>query len=445
MDLKPYYGFKGPNECILLARDQPCSFHIDQKELKGLAEVLFDFRFRPEIKFNIQCDLEVFHYYDSLTSKDVCITLNDRKIPVFATNIPISGSPKITFVPKNEPISWIGDNNTKLSKVVFHLFNFNDTMGTSRPAIRKGDEVIFKAITEMSSIKWRVVFENCDTSKTLDKLNKTGGYGLTHVSCFNQGDGTLFDGSTATQMLENLYLFFSFSKGSFCSPILPVGFDENENIIWALLNHPRETGTNPPFSWFDPHHCEQLAELFPHFITKLEDENWRDTLNKVIYWYARSNNVSASGIDTGIILTQIAIERLSFEYAVNHKKMIEANGFKDLKASDKFRLLFASLDIPTDIPSNLSEIKAIASRFGYIDAPYFLTEVRNSMVHPEHKREDDFSDIYYDAWRLGLWYLELAILRLCNYNGTYFNRLSDELWVGKVEKVPWVKEVKTDN
>jgi hypothetical protein len=62
------------------------------------------------------------------------------------------------------------------------------------------------------------------------------------------------------------------------------------------------------------------------------------------------------------------------------------------------------------------------------------------MVHPDNERRNLFTDLYVDAWRLGMWYLELAILRLCNYEGTYANRLADEHWVGEVEDVPWTKK-----
>jgi len=160
----------------------------------------------------------------------------------------------------------------------------------------------------------------------------------------------------------------------------------------------------------------------------------------VIYWYARSNNTSGSGIDTGIILTQTAIERLAYEYTVNDKKMIEQNGFKnDLKASDKFRLLFANLDIPLTIPPNLLKIQVVAKKLKHIDSPHFLTELRNAMVHPGHKKHKEFNGLYFDAWRLGMWYLELAILNLCNYECTYTNRLQDGRMVGQVEDVPWKK------
>jgi len=56
--------------------------------------------------------------------------------------------------------------------------------------------------------------------------------------------------------------------------------------------------------------------------------------------------------------------------------------------------------------------------------------------HPEHKRRDKFGKVYYDAWNLGLWYLEMSMLAICGYSGSYGNRLKRR-WVGEIEKVPW--------
>ena len=41
-----------------------------------------------------------------------------------------------------------------------------------------------------------------------------------------------------------------------------------------------------------------------------------------------------------------------------------------------------------------------------------------------------------DAWKLVLWLIEMAVLRLCNYNGRYSNRLVHK-WAGQTELVPW--------
>jgi hypothetical protein len=323
--------------------------------------------------------------------------------------------------------------------VIFHIFNFKNTWGTSRQVIKSETGFVCNDITEIKSKKWTIEIHNHKTSKIHEKLKETGGYGLTHIASISRTDGATFSAEEAEKLIGEIYLFFTFSQGTFCTPVLPVGFDETGQMVWAQFNDPHQAGESQ-FYWFDPHHCDEIEELFPNFLSILENEKWKDTLHTVIYWYARSNN-NSGGIDTGIVLTQIAIERLSFEYAVNQKKLIEAEGFKKLNASDKFRLLFSSLDLPIEIPEKLPNVQAVAKRHKFIDAPHVLTIVRNSMVHSEHKKTENFSGIYFDIWQLGLWYLELSILKLCNYNGTYANRLTKDRWVGTVENVPWNKKI----
>src|SRR5206468_3886614 len=89
-----------------------------------------------------------------------------------------------------------------------------------------------------------------------------------------------------------------------------------------------------------------MVALFPAFMAKWENENWRAAISEVLYWYLNSNQATR-GTDAGIILTQSAIERFSYEYAVKDRRLVESGGFKSLKASDKFRLLFSSLGSST--------------------------------------------------------------------------------------------------
>ena len=439
MDLEPCYNFDSSTDYVSLLRDVPCSFTSEEKEFNCKAEIVLDAD--CSVDFKMEIPLEMFEYFSltSSMSKTNSITFDGKEIPAFISQVSPSTSGKtiITFTPNNEPIPLIGSDETRLSKVIFHLFNFKDKKGTTRKVIGSENSWYSLGVTELESEKWKIELheiKKSDESGNRKKHNPS----LSHVCCLTRSDGSEFEGKTARQMLQNLRLFFTFSQGAFCPPVMPVGYDTNDNKVWALGSSPHSPDSS--MSWFDPHHSGQLAELFPKFISKLENERWKETLHSAIYWYVRSNNTSGTGIDSGIILSQVAIERLAYEYAVNHRKLIESKGFKDLKASDKFRLLFASLDIPTAIPPNLSKIQNIAKKFKYIDSPHFMTEIRNAIVHPEHKRHKDFSNLYYEAWRLGMWYLELAILRLCDYDDTYANRLPDEHWIGQVEEVPWSKK-----
>ena len=155
----------------------------------------------------------------------------------------------------------------------------------------------------------------------------------------------------------------------------------------------------------------ELATLFPGFMKRWVNDDWREALHEVIYWYLNANH-SSRGIDAGIILTQAAIERLSYEFSVKDRRLLTVNGFKALWASDKFRLLFSSVNIPLDIPAETSELQQLAgnSQINWTDAPHALTEIRNSLVHPEHRRRGQVDSTDDEAWNLGLWYLEMGIL-----------------------------------
>jgi hypothetical protein len=96
------------------------------------------------------------------------------------------------------------------------------------------------------------------------------------------------------------------------------------------------------------------------------------------------------------------------------------------------------LNIQLDIPPETPKLLALANKSNWLDAPRALTEIRNSLVHPDHKNYGQLDKTYYEAWHLGLWYLEMGILAACGYKGTYGNRLKKRRWVGQVENVPWL-------
>ena len=432
MILQPCYDFTKPNASILISQTK-ASVSEKGKVYEGDAKVYLNLL--PNAKIHIHAT-----FPQLLISPDK-LALDGMDVPGYAAGASFSLSKSsesksdIVWSPSMEPLIGRGDQSSQMVAVVFHLFNYKDIFGTRMSKEELGTAWHTIHHVDLKASGWNVELKSLPTtSDTFKTLEKEGGYGLTHVGCLQKEDRSSFDGKTAEEMLNTLRHYLSFSKGMWCNPCIAVGFDDKENRVWESWSSP-QGGWSKPSSWFDQHHCEQLVNLFPGFMARWENEDWREALHEVIYWYLNSNR-SSRGIDAGIILTQAAIERLSFEYAVRHKKLIEADGFKGLRASDKFRLLFSSLDIPIDIPASLSEIQSLAKQFNWVDAPQAITEIRNSLVHPEHKRRGKFGEAFFPAWNLGQWYLELALLRICDYSGTYGNRLASR-WVGQVETVPW--------
>jgi hypothetical protein len=437
MILQPCYDFFKPNERILLAQTK-ASVVYQGKIYEGNADVRLELA--PDAGIYIRASLASLPLYP--LDLEV-LTVGGTDVPGFVVSqtIPVNGKVDFVWCPREEPVIGLGDRNTSINSVVFHLFNYKDLFGTRGSVEHVGnlDHTIHHV--DLNAAGWNIEIKSMVTTQdTLKDLREMGGYGLTHIGCLKKEDNSSFDGKSAGKMLSALQFFLSFSKGMWCNPCLAVGFDDKENRVWEAWSSPQGHWASP-ISWFDPHHCDEMANLFPGFIARWENEDWQKALQEVIYWYLSSNCSTLGrgiGIDAGIILTQAAIERLSFEYAVRHKRLIEAEGFKNLRASDKFRLLFSSLNIPIDIPASLPELQKLAGQFKWLDAPYVITDIRNSLVHPEHKRRDRFDLAFYPVWDLGQWYLELALLRIFDYSGTYGNRLIKR-HVGQVETVPWDK------
>lgn len=440
--LEPAFDFSGDGSSVLLYQGQ-AEMCIEGNTYTGDGEVRLDFLPRASI--------HLYGFFSGVSVKDAIETsIGQKETSSFSINghqiegfMLSSGGDaaaqqyNIKWCPKSEPVIGVGDDSTQMTRVVFHLFNFVDLFGTRRSMEQNGTAIHAIEHVDLECDEWKIELKSLlSTREDIKKLKQEGGYRLTHIGGFQRPDQTTFIGRDADGCLHALRFFLSFAKGGWCEPICAVGFDASGNRVWESWSSPRDPWQNP-LSWFDPHDGSQISSLFPGFMKLWASEDWREALHEVIYWYLNAN-FSSRGIDAGIILTQAAIERLSYEYSVKEKKLLTLKGFKDLWASDKFRLLFSSLRIPLDIPPETPNLQNLApsGQMNWLDAPHALTEIRNYLVHPEHKRRGQFGNAYYEAWNLGLWYLEMGILAICGYSGTYGNRLKKR-WVGQTEDVPW--------
>jgi len=439
-DIQPVYDFSGETTDIPL-RSGEAVIKASGKAHTGETSAFLRLSHRPGILFSVSIEGAI------LSTQDIqSLEFDSISIPGFATETSTQlkigqdehARSSLVWLPKNEPVQALGGQDTQLARVVFHLVNFKDILGTERTSEKRG--TVTRAIrgVNLSAAGWSIriqsLYESCERFK---KLKSDGGFQLTHVGELTRQDGAVFSGRNAGEVLETLRFFLSFAKGGWCNPVCAVGFDESGAMAWESWSSPSDSW-NSPGSWFDPRHCEQLVEAFPGFYDRWQNEGWRSALRESIYWYVKANN-SLRGIDAGIILTQAALERLAFEYAVKDRRLVAIKGFKALWASDKFRLLFSSLGIRIDLPQECEELIGFGRVTGQVqfeDSPHALTEIRNSLVHPEHKHRGQYGKAYYEAWSLGLWYLELCLLRLCGYQGTYGNRLRRQT-VGEVDAVPW--------
>ena len=77
--------------------------------------------------------------------------------------------------------------------------------------------------------------------------------------------------------------------------------------------------------------------------------------------------------------------------------------------------------------------KETESPLNISDGAVMLTRIRDDLVHPVMKMNVSM-EAYSEARRVGQWYVELLLLKLFNYRGSYKNRLTQQ-W----EVVPWAQ------
>lgn len=265
-------------------------------------------------------------------------------------------------------------------------------------------------------------------------------YFFTHHLELKKLDGSSFTANEAHEELQLLCSFLSFCHGYWVSTALTLGIAEDGTVAmeeWGThLVSPWHRGKN----WLDEHNGDCIAELYPLFVKRMKNPDWREAIEQSIYWNARSE-MSFVGPDGGCILLQTVLERLAWQVLVIDKRSLSEDGFSKLPAADQLRLLLSTSSIPLEIPQHLTDLQKTAKERNWSDGPQAFVTVRNRLVHPpKAKMRRGKSWPYYEAYLLGKWYLDLVILSACQYKGLYANRTKIRRWVGEVEPVPWAFE-----
>ena len=279
-----------------------------------------------------------------------------------------------------------------------------------------------------------------DEDEVYKKLKANGGYAFTHVGQLTRMDGATFTAHQAERILDSVTAFLSFARGAACGLPIRWGRCATGEIVWRHFRSPIVDGWQTPISWFDRKHGELLHELFDPFCQLHNDEEQRDAFLLALNWY-RHCNTQSSGIEGSIVLGMSALDLLSALIVAGPGRQVSAAKHDKWASKEKVRALLNALNVPASIPSCFKDLTVFAAKHGKADSCEALTELRDGFVHPNEKRRKivfgtDGKAATFDAWRLSLWYQELALLCLLRHKGSYANRTTQR-WAGQIEPVPW--------
>jgi hypothetical protein len=380
---------------------------------------------------------------------EVTLRLND------GTDIPDQALfvERMSNTPKGSLVAWGGQIRARVirprpgpvSMVDFLLPNFADPHG--RP-INYPNGGSAAARSELMGDGWRVTLDEVsEEGQVRSELRAKSGYGVTHVGRIERVDGKTFSVENADEVLNLLAWYFTFVAGRWTGPFLPVGYDANGHRAWEAWDCRRVEPFRFRQSWLQTRDADSFSAPFAGFVARWSDPVWRDVIQTAIHWHTEANKQSGS-IEGAIVLTQTAFELLASAVLVETEGWVSQDGFDRLPAEDRIRLLFRWANIPTSIPDVCDQLAALAKAENWSDGPRAMTGVRNTITHPTKKNREKFDrhtdDARVEVWTLGLWALELCLLRLFNYQGRYSCRLRQQHpW--EAEIVPWNPPLSTDH
>lgn len=352
------------------------------------------------------------------------------------------------FIPKKGGFLW-GNDEHDLSSIRFHLLNFPDLFLRRAPAFsfpnRDGDD------------EWQIRIQRLKNGEG-DKraIEDSGGYKITHAGEISLKSGKLFFWKEGRDELAQLKYFLSFLKGASADVFLPVGIDSESAVVVSESGSPFFLSqTFEPTSWFPFHLGSEISGLYQNFVRYLRDENWRETVEYAIYWLCNANDrKSGFGTESAILLTQAALEELydaifNLDSPVDGVRRIVAR--PKIRAWEAFNTLLDWLEVGKDIPDGLlpafEAARNLKENF-YLDngepkkrdVSSLFVAMRNGVIHAKKKLVLNDGRAYFDALYWSLWLIECVILKLCAYEGEYYDRRrigTCKAFRGYKETVPW--------
>ena len=348
---------------------------------------------------------------------------NGGKVDMYALRYRTAPKIQGAFSPVQEPCT-ILDQGKSLQSVQFSIFNFPDFFGKHDQYIKTDRTKQRCGNARLEATPWLInITATANLSDNLNTLRAEGGYALTHTGVIERLDGGTFSVADVEKLLSGLRLFLAFARGSFCGLTHIEGKGLSGEQCWVQWGSYTTTPWRYVNSWAESlTRGDILSEAFPGFWRLLEQQAgvMNKPINLALYWYLCSNEGNV--LEPGIILTHAALERLAYE--VVGRRKTDSTGEWISKALKK-------VGIDPTIPESCQTLRR---QVNVSDGAELLTKIRTDLVHPEMKMNVSM-EAYTETRNMGQRYVELLLLKLFDYSGSYRNRLTRQ-W----EVVPWARD-----
>ena len=319
----------------------------------------------------------------------------------------------------------------RATRILFHIVNLDHFVASSDVVLTRANGGGSRlGCLNLISAEWKLDIAQFATSKPqMEEAKATEGFAVTHIGALSRVDGNTISVGEALAGLELVHHFLALLQGRWCGPGMVVADDGHGACAWWLWPSMVVDPWRRVRTWLPVRHAEEVMPLFDAFSVCWGRNDWKDALSNAIYWYVLANVLP--NVDAQVILVHTALELLAWNYLTVNDMSTKGN------TVERIRRCLNGLDLGVAIPNELSHLKAQCADCG--DICDILVYARNAIVHPDNRNRGRFDDVLPLVAQLGLWLLELTLLRLLGYRGLYANRLP-ERWVGDEDLVPWATQ-----
>ncbi len=281
-----------------------------------------------------------------------------------------------------------------------------------------------KRLVLVDNIHEIIIDEYADSLRLRSELGQNGGFQFLSSGKIKTINGNLLQFKDLESSFEKLFQFLLFLNTRKSSPLIIYGF-KNEKIVWKHIQTSECDQYNYYNGWVLKYDELGLSKIWDKLCNLWTNKNDRDSLKIILKWYNEANKQNIS-LESGILLIQNALELL-FNWLISEKFMyVSSSDANGISASAKIGILLSKYQLEPVIPKELNELIKYSKAFNFNNGPETITHVRNCIVHSNSKKIDHLQKLSelakQEALNMGLWYVEIILLKLLEYEGEYHNR-----------------------
>ncbi|MDT7827993.1 hypothetical protein RQM65_04860 [Pricia sp. S334] len=426
-----------PNEPIEIF-EGAFNFKLDETDRLHAANGRLEIVWQPTIRIKLFCEYESSEsigFHDLFLAEYIFLKMDSEIF--YKCFITKSSSNKRLIQGELMETPFFGNIDANIDHVLFDV-----------PNLRKfhGDIVKRELDGGLSSTSSRLVLTNkkfitiLEMRHSFDSLSETlrneGGYLFLHNGLIKKKrNNQLMTHEDLKNQIQCLDFFLSFFNGrAVCAMFLKgkVGHQK----VWEDYQYLNTENYRSSFSWAPTNikskHLQSLWSSFCKIWNYREDSSF---LTFAVKWYNEANMNEVS-TDTRLIMAQTTLELIYNWWLIEKNQLITINDANNLAAENKIRLVLAQIGISYEIPVEFTGLILQKKKQVFKDGPNSIVYIRNSLVHSNTNKIKGVTNLppetRGEAVILANWYIELALLKILDYNGKYQKRM------GGVELVPWV-------